>query len=136
MADMQKSLKYIGLVFISFQLHAQDAFVMNLYVNRVELDTTGSYCSFQPVLLVFDLDRALSGYQPEMLGILTVSDTIALVKQQDETPHGIQAIDQCHGGLFNYKIYTNKDGLIIFVTKLEGEDRFGLVLSTKPCEKD
>lgn len=122
---MQACIKYIGLAFIlSGELYAQTAIKMDMYVNRVNLDKSGVDCSYQRVLIVID----------NGLGVVTDRDTVAILKQSVLENGLTLGVDELHNQQFTYQIFNNDDGFIIFITQLDGKDRFGLVLSTKPCE--
>ena len=95
-----------------------------MYVNRVNLDTKGSDCSYQRVLIVID----------NGIGVVTERDTVAILKQSVLENGLTLGFDEMRNQQFTYKMFNNNDGFIVFITQIEGNDRFGLVLSTKPCE--
>ena len=126
---MQKSIKYIGLILFVFafcDIRAQTAMNLDMYVSRVNLDTIGHICTYQRVLIAVDKYR---------LGVRTDQDTLVLLKKSILPSGHVLGWDEFHNNdVYISQVFTNDDGLLIFITQIEGKNRFGLVLSTKSCE--
>jgi len=110
---------------------AQTYMSMDLWVDRVPLqDTTAQVeCLQQRVHLYLD---------PRRIGVVTPTDTVALVVKRALGNGKLYCVDLYGGGNYTYESYVTKNGFIFFLTpdtrRKDKNALYSLIYSTLPCK--
>ena len=120
-------MRILFLLLLSTSSFAQTAMSIYLYVNRVSIDSIGSACSYEKVIMVVDKTH---------FGIITAQDTLALTKLLSLKENIILAEDQLHSNkLYTVQYESSSTGILIFLVPKEGSG-YSIILSSDSCAGD